>query len=79
MGQAGRKPPKPLSNAIRDYFAFYNANLGSNFFSGVNTTEVMQQARAAVAALVNAPSAENISFGSTATMLMFNFISAIGR
>lgn len=78
-GPGGSQTTETTLKALRDYFAFYNANLGSNFFSGVKTTEVMQQARESVAALVNAPSADNIVFGATATMLMFNFSRAIGR
>ena len=78
-GPGGSQTTEKTLDTMRGYFAFYNANLGSNFFSGLKTTEVMQQAREAVAALVNAPSADDISFGGTATMLMFNFSRAIRR
>lgn len=78
-GPGGSQTTEQVLQAMRNYFAFYNANLGSTFFSGIKTTEVMQQARESVAALVNAPSSDNICFGSTATMLMFNFSRAIGR
>lgn len=78
-GPGGSQVTQLALDAARGYHAFYNSNLGSSFFSSVKTTEVLQQARQSVAALVNAPSAENIAFGPTATMLMFNFSRAIAR
>lgn len=77
-GPGGAQANQHTIAAMQAYMTQGVANLGSSYFTGVHTEETMQTARESVASLVNA-SADEIVFGPTATMLMFNLSRAISR
>ena len=78
-GPGGSQVPQSVLEAMNAYLGFYNSNLGGAFFSSDKTVELMQQARQAVADLLNAPSSDQIVFGANMTSLTFSFSRAISR
>ena len=75
----GAQVSRAMLDGMVGYLSGYNANLGAPYFSSQKTMQVMHTARQSVAALLNAPSADNIVFGPTATNLMFGFSRAISQ
>lgn len=78
-GPGGSQISQQVLSAMTDYLGHYNANLGSPYLSSEKTLQVMADTRQSIATLLNAPSAEQIVFGATATSLMFSFSRAISR
>ena len=64
---------------MSDYLGHYNANLGGHYFSSKVTSTLMQTAREAAQALLNAESSGNIVFGANMTSLTFQLSRAISR
>lgn len=78
-GPGGSQVPQSVLQAMTDYLGYYNSNLGGHFFSSQHTTDLLQQAREAAQALLNAESSGNIVFGANMTSLTFQLSRAISR
>ncbi|WP_404391923.1 cysteine desulfurase-like protein [Pseudoalteromonas phenolica] len=78
-GPGGSQVPQSVLSAMSAYLGYYNSNLGGAFFSSDKTVSLMDNARQAVADLLNAPSKEQIVFGANMTSLTFSFSRALSR
>ena len=78
-GPGGSQVPISVLEAMSHYLGRYNANLGGHYFSSQKTTQLMNDARAACQALLNAPSSDSIVFGANMTTLTFSLSRAISR
>lgn len=78
-GPGGSQVPNSVLTAMTEYLGYSNSNLGGHFFSSQTTNNVMDTARSSCAALVNAPSSNNIVFGANMTSLTFQLSRAISR
>ncbi|WP_105166688.1 cysteine desulfurase-like protein [Pseudoalteromonas sp. T1lg23B] len=78
-GPGGSQVPQSVLSAMSAYLGYFNSNLGGAFFSSEKTVSLMDNARQAVADLLNAPSKEQIVFGANMTSLTFSFSRAISR
>ena len=78
-GPGGTQVPRVVIDAIADYFTNANANCGGPFITSHRNDEMINQARMAMADLLNAPSEKEIVFGANMTTLTFSFSRAIGR
>ena len=78
-GPGGSQVPNSVLTAMTKYLGYSNSNLGGHFFSSQITNNVMDNARSSCAALVNAPSSNNIVFGANMTSLTFQLSRAISR
>ncbi|MCZ8499304.1 aminotransferase class V-fold PLP-dependent enzyme [Vibrio lentus] len=65
--------PENVLASMTEYLRhFKDSNLGGHYFSMQKTTSLMQQAREAAQALLNAESSGNVVFGANMTSLTFN-------
>jgi cysteine desulfurase family protein (TIGR01976 family) len=78
-GPGGTQVPQTVINAMADYFRRANANHGGRFITSRRNDETIDQARAAMADFLNAPSPREIVFGANMTTLTFSLSRAIGR
>ena len=78
-GPGGSQVPNSVLAAMTEYLGYSNSNLGGHFFSSQTTNNVMDIARSSCAALLNAPSSNNIVFGANMTSLTFQLSRAISR
>jgi cysteine desulfurase family protein (TIGR01976 family) len=78
-GPGGSQVPSAVIEAIADFYATCNVNTHGNFPPSREVDRRMQRAREVIAAFLNAPSAECISFGQNMTSLNFALSTAIGR
>ncbi|OCH14501.1 MULTISPECIES: cysteine desulfurase-like protein [unclassified Aliivibrio] len=78
-GPGGSQVPTSVLTAMAEYLGYSNSNLGGHFFSSQKTNAVMDNARTCCAALLNAPSSNNIVFGANMTSLTFQLSRAISR
>ena len=78
-GPGGTQVPRVVIDAMADYFTNANANCGGPFITSHRNDEMINQARVAMADLLNAPSEKEIVFGANMTTLTFSFSRAIGR
>lgn len=78
-GPAGTQVPLSVIDAISHYYKNSNANSHGAFITTRETDIVLDETRAAVAALLGAEGAHNISFGQNMTTLNFSLSKAIGR
>jgi cysteine desulfurase family protein (TIGR01976 family) len=78
-GPGGSQVPSAVVEAIVDFYATCNVNTHGNFPPSREVDRRMHKAREVVAAFLNAPSAECISFGQNMTTLNFALSIAIGR
>jgi len=78
-GPGGTQVPQAVIDGMADYFRLANANHAGHFITSRRNDETIDQARAAMADFLNAPSAEEIVFGPNMTSLTFNLSRAIGR
>jgi len=78
-GPGGTQVPRSVMDAMSDYFIRANANHGGCFITSRRNDETIEQAREAMADLVNAPSPREIVFGPNMTTLTFGLSRAIGR
>ncbi|MCF2910204.1 cysteine desulfurase-like protein [Pseudoalteromonas sp. DL2-H2.2] len=78
-GPGGSQVPQSVLSAMSAYLGYFNSNLGGAFFSSDKTVELMNNARQAVADLLNAPAKEQVVFGANMTSLTFSFSRAISR
>ncbi len=78
-GPGGTQVPQSVMDAMADYFTHANANSGGPFITSYRNDEMINQTRAAMADLLNAPSEKEIIFGANMTTLTFSLSRAIGR
>jgi cysteine desulfurase family protein (TIGR01976 family) len=64
--------------AVSDYYTRSNANIGGGFATSRRTDAVLQEARAAMAAMLNA-SDEELVFGANMTTLTFHLARSLGE
>ncbi len=78
-GPAGTQVPARVIEAISGYYRTQNANTHGQFATSRETDAMIAAARAAVAALLGAPSGREISFGQNMTTLCYALGHAIAR
>jgi len=76
---AGTQVPIRVAEAVTDCLLAKNANIGAYFASSVDADAVVQSAREAMADFLNAPSADEISFGQNMTTITLHMSRSIGR
>ncbi len=76
---AGTQVPQCVADAMSDCLLHKSANLGGYFASSKDADEVVADARAAMADLLNAPSNDEIIFGQNMTTLTLHLSRSIGR
>ena len=75
----GTQVPTCVAEAITDCLLTKNANLGAHFKTSKDADAVVQSAREAMADFLNAPSADEISFGQNMTTITLHMSRSIGR
>jgi cysteine desulfurase family protein (TIGR01976 family) len=78
-GPGGTQVPQRVIDAMSDYLVRANANHGGHFITSRRNDDIIDQARADMAAFFNASSSREIVFGANMTSLTFSFSRAIGR
>ncbi|MBI4911242.1 MAG: cysteine desulfurase-like protein [Acidobacteria bacterium] len=78
-GPGGTQVPRPVIEAVSRYYATCNANTHGQFPTSRDSDAVLQEAREAAAAFLNAPSWRDLSFGANMTTLAFALARALGR
>jgi cysteine desulfurase family protein (TIGR01976 family) len=78
-GPAGTQVPQSVIDAVADYLANHNANCGAPFDTSRESDAILDGARAALADLLGAADAEEISFGPNMTTLTLALSRALGR
>jgi len=78
-GPGGTQMPRSVIEAVLSYYETSNANAHGEFVTSRDTDTVVERARDAVAALLNAEGGRNISFGANMTSLNFSLSKAIAR
>lgn len=76
---AGTQVPRHTIEGITHYLTTSNANQHGPFLTSRRTDEVIAQARAGMAAFLNAPSPDQIAFGPNMTTLTYSISRALGR
>ncbi len=74
----GTQVPQVVLARMSRYLVEANANLGGSFRTSRASGEILAEARAALADLLNAPSDDEIVFGANMTSLTFQISRAIG-
>lgn len=77
-GPGGTQVSRRVIDAVSAYYCSSNANEGGLFATSQETVAVVEQARAAMAALFNCD-ADEVVFGANATTMTFALSRAIGR
>jgi cysteine desulfurase family protein (TIGR01976 family) len=75
----GTQVPRLVAEAVSDYLLHRNANVHGGFVTSRLTDETVQEAREAMADLLNAPSPDEIVFGANMTSLTFKLMHAFAR
>jgi cysteine desulfurase family protein (TIGR01976 family) len=78
-GPGGTQVPRRVIEAMTRYLIQANANHGGAFRTSQESDATLRAAHAAMADLLNAPSAQEIVFGANMTTLTFALSRAIGR
>lgn len=78
-GPGGTQIPKQVIDAIVNYYERCNTNTHGYFITSHETDQVIDQARDRMAAFLNAPSADCISFGANMTTLSYSLSKALLR
>ncbi len=76
---AGTQVPATVATRMADCLLRANANIGGYFRTSQFAAEIADDARAAMADFLNAPSADEIIFGQNMTSLTFHASRSIGR
>ncbi len=77
-GPGGTQVPQAVVDAMSDYLLNHNANTHWNYPSSAETDALIEDARLAVADLLNAYASE-VSFGNNMTTITFHLARALGR
>ncbi|HEX6291854.1 MAG TPA: cysteine desulfurase-like protein [Herpetosiphonaceae bacterium] len=75
----GTQVPESVADAMRRYLLTSNANVHGPFLTSRRTDEVLAEAHAAMADLLNAASPDEIIFGQNMTSLTFAMSRSLGR
>jgi cysteine desulfurase family protein (TIGR01976 family) len=75
----GTQVPQLVIDAMSSYLAWSNANHGGAFATSQRSDEILDDAHAAMADMVNASSPNEIVFGPNMTTLTFSVSRALGR
>lgn len=75
----GTQVPESVADAMRHYLLNANANVHGPFLTSRRTDEVIAEAHAAMADLLNAASPDEIVFGQNMTSLTFAVSRSLGR
>ena len=75
----GTQVPQQVIDAMTDYLLHANANHGGAFATSQRSDEILDEAHAAIADMVNASSPNEIVFGPNMTTLTFSISRALGR
>ena len=75
---AGTQVPQQVADRTVDCLLHANANYGGYFRTSVLATAIVEEARAAMADFVNAPSPDEIIFGQNMTSLTFHMSRSLG-
>ncbi len=78
-GPGGSQVPRPVIEAIAEFYATCNVNTHGNFAPSREVDRRMQRARETLAAFLGAADAQCISFGQNITTLNFSLSSSIAR
>ncbi len=78
-GPAGSQVPQVVIDAVSDYLAHRNANVGGLFATSQESDALLDDARNAVAALLGTNDPNEVAFGSNMTTLTFALSRALGR
>jgi cysteine desulfurase family protein (TIGR01976 family) len=78
-GPGGTQVPQQVITSITDYYKYSNANTHGYFITSQETDQVIINARERMAAFLNAPSSECISFGANMTTLNYSLSKALVR
>ena len=76
---AGTQVPQQVADRTADCLLHANANYGGYFETSKRATAIVEEARAAMADFLNAPSVEEIMFGQNMTSLTFHMARSLGR
>ena len=76
---AGTQVPQIVADRMSDCLLFKSANIGGYFPTSELAGEVADEARAAMADFVNAPSPDEIIFGQNMTTITLHLSRSIGR
>jgi cysteine desulfurase family protein (TIGR01976 family) len=75
----GTQVPESVADAMRSYLLTANANVHGPFLTSRRTDEIIAEAHAAMADLLNAASSDEIVFGQNMTTLTFAISRSLGR
>lgn len=78
-GPAGTQVPEPVIEAISEYYRMSNANTHGAFLTSLETDDLIEGTRAALAQFLGAEGGHTISLGANMTSLNFALAKAIGR
>lgn len=78
-GPAGTQVPQRVIDAMVHYLAHCNANHGGVFATSVESDRILDDAHAAIADLLNAPSPDEIIFGNNMTSVTFHLGRSIAK
>lgn len=78
-GPAGSQVPQEVADAVSRYLLTTNANTHGAFATSLESDEILEQARAAVAAFLNAGDPREVVFGPNMTTLTFALSRSLGR
>ncbi|MCB9422988.1 MAG: cysteine desulfurase-like protein [Ardenticatenaceae bacterium] len=78
-GPGGTQSPQRVIDALSGYLAYGSSNHGGLFLTSRHADAVVEEARQAMADLLNARRPEEISFGQNMTSLTFSFSRALSR
>ena len=75
----GTQVHQSVIDAVRDYYLYHNANHGGAFATSERSDEILHEAHAAMAEMLNAASPEEIVFGPNMTTLTLGISRALAR
>lgn len=78
-GPGGTQSPKRVIDAMGGYLSFGSSNLGGSFVTSQYADRITENAREAMADLLNASRPEEIVFGQNMTSLTMSFSRALAR
>ena len=78
-GPGGTQVPQRVIDAVAGYYRATNANVHGAFATSVRSDEIIEEAHAAVADLLGAPSPAEVKFGQNMTSLTFALSRAVAR
>jgi cysteine desulfurase family protein (TIGR01976 family) len=78
-GPGGTQVPQRVIDALVHYLSTCNANHGGAFATSQESDRILDEAHAAMADLLNAPSADEIIFGANMTTLTLHLSRALAR